>query len=137
MYKFSQRSLKNLSECDERLQRIAKEAIKKIDFTIIDGMRTQEESKKNKEKGTSWTNKSKHCLNPSKAFDFIPYPFKGWENLKSFEKVAKVLKEVAKELDIKVRWGGDWNMNDKCDDEIIRGTYDGGHFELMEGDEKI
>lgn len=132
MYKFSKRSLKNLSECDERLQRIAKEAIKRIDFTVIDGMRTQEEAEENRKKGTSWTNKSKHCLNPSKAFDYTPYPFISWEDLKAFEEIAKILLQVAKELGIKARWGGDWNMNGKYDDEIERGSYDGGHFELME-----
>lgn len=132
MYKFSKRSLKNLSECDDRLQRIAKEAIKRIDFTVIDGMRTQEEAEENRKKGTSWTNKSKHCLNPSKAFDYTPYPFISWEDLKGFEEIAKILLQVAKELGIKARWGGDWNMNGKYDDEIERGSYDGGHFELME-----
>lgn len=132
MYKFSKRSLKNLSECDDRLQIIAKEAIKRIDFTVIDGMRTQEEAEENRKKGTSWTNKSKHCLNPSKAFDYTPYPFISWEDLKGFEEIAKILLQVAKELGIKARWGGDWNMNDRYDDEIERGSYDGGHFELME-----
>lgn len=52
--------------------------------------------------------------------------------MKDFEKVANVLKQVAKELGIKARWGGDWNMNGRYDDEIERGSYDGGHFELME-----
>lgn len=133
MPKFSKRSLDNLSECDERLVRIANEAIKRIDFTVIDGARTEEEAKENQAKGTSWTNKSKHCRKPkSYAFDYIPYPFKSWSDLEGFEKVAKVLLQVAKELGIKARWGGDWNENGKYDDEIARGSYDGGHFELME-----
>lgn len=133
MPKFSQRSLKHLNECDDRLIKIANATIKRIDFTVIDGARTEEEAKANQAKGTSWTNKSKHCRKPkSYAFDFIPYPFKGWNNLEEFEKVAKVLKEEALKLGIKVRWGGDWNMNGKYDDEIARGSYDGGHFELME-----
>lgn len=133
MYKFSQKSLKYLNECDNRLIQIANEAIKRIDFSVIDGARTEEEAKANQVKGTSWTNKSKHCRKPeSYAFDFIPYPFRSWDDLEGFEKVAKVLKEEAEKLGIKVRWGGDWNMNGKYDDEIVRGSYDGGHFELME-----
>lgn len=133
MPKFSKRSLDNLSECDERLVKIANEAIKRIDFTVIDGARTEEEAKENQAKGTSWTNKSKHCRKPkSYAFDYIPYPFKSWSDLEGFEKVAKVLLQVAKELGIKARWGGDWNENGKYDDEIARRSYDGGHFELME-----
>ena len=133
MPKFSQKSLKYLNECDDRLIRIANEAIKRIDFSVIDGARTEEEAKANQAKGVSWTNKSKHCRKPkSYAFDFIPYPFKNWNDLEGFEKVAKVLNEEAAKLGIKVRWGGDWNMNGKYADEIARGSYDGGHFELME-----
>ena len=133
MPKFSQKSLKYLNECDDRLIRIANEAIKRIDFSVIDGARTEEEAKANQAKGVSWTNKSKHCRKPkSYAFDFIPYPFKNWNDLEGFEKIAKVLNEEAAKLGIKVRWGGDWNMNGKYADEIARGSYDGGHFELME-----
>ena len=133
MYKFSQKSLKHLNECDDRLIQIANEAIKRIDFSVIDGARTEEEAKANQVKGRSWTNKSKRCRKAKGyAFDFIPYPFKNWNDLGGFEKVAKVLKEEAEKLSIKVRWGGDWNMNGKYDDEIARGSYDGGHFELME-----
>lgn len=133
MYKFSKTSLKHLNECDDRLILIANKAIERIDFSIIDGARTEEEAKKNQVKGTSWTNRSKHCRKPkSYAFDFIPYPFKNWNDLEGFKKVADVLKEEAKKLGIKVRWGGDWNMNGKYEDEIERGSYDGGHFELME-----
>lgn len=133
MYKFSERSLKHLEECDDRLILIANQAIKRIDFSIIDGARTEEEAKENQAKGTSWTNKSKHCKkSKSYAFDFIPYPFKDWNDLEGFKKVADVLKEEAEKLGIKVRWGGDWNMNGKYDDEIARGSFDGGHFELME-----
>lgn len=133
MYKFSERSLNNLNECDDRLILIANNAIKRIDFTVIDGARTEAEAKENCEKGTSWTNKSKHCYKPkSYAFDFIPCPFNGWDDLKGFEKVAKILLEEAEKLGIKVRWGGDWNRNGKYCDELERGSYDGGHFELME-----
>ena len=57
MYKFSKASLKHLNECDDRLILIANKAIKKIDFSIIDGARTEEEAKANQAKGTSWTNK--------------------------------------------------------------------------------
>lgn len=35
MYKFSQRSLNNLKNVDERLVKICNELIKRIDFTVI------------------------------------------------------------------------------------------------------
>ncbi len=46
MYKFSKTSLKHLNECDDRLILIANKAIERIDFSIIDGARTEEEAKK-------------------------------------------------------------------------------------------
>lgn len=52
MYKFSKTSLKHLNECDDRLILIANKAIERIDFSIIDGARTEEEAKKNQVKGT-------------------------------------------------------------------------------------
>ena len=52
-----------------------------------------------------------------KAFDFIPYPFNGWEDLESFRKVGEELKFCARHLGIKCGYGGDWG-------------WDWGHFEL-------
>ena len=46
MYKFNKTSLKHLNECDDRLILIANKAIERIDFSIIDGARTEEEAKK-------------------------------------------------------------------------------------------
>ena len=43
MYKFSKTSLKHLNECDDRLILIANKAIERIDFSIIDGARTEKE----------------------------------------------------------------------------------------------
>jgi len=131
MPKFSKRSLKNLETCDERLQKIAKIAIKYVDFSVIQGQRSLEQQRENVAKGVSWTMKSKHLKKPSWAFDFIAYPFKGWGNKEDFEKVAIVLLAVADALNIKTRWGGDWNKNGSYKDEIKRGSYDGGHFELL------
>jgi len=131
MPKFSKRSLANLDTCDERLQNIAKIAIRYIDFTVIQGHRTIEEQRKNVEKGVSWTMNSKHCESPSHAFDFVPYPFKGWDDKDGFNNVATVLLAVADALGVEGRWGGDWNKSGSYKDEIQRGSYDGGHFELI------
>ena len=131
MPRFSKRSLENLNTCDERLQKIAKIAIKYIDFSIIQGHRTLAEQKENVAKGVSWTLNSKHCKTPSQAFDFIPYPFNGWNDKRGFKEVSTVLLAVAEALDTGVRWGGDWNRNGSYEDEVQRGSYDGGHFELI------
>ena len=135
MIKWSSRSLSNFVTCDERLRKIAdkaRELFPKVDFTIIEGQRTIAQHKANLANGTSWAKLSKHCYGPSYAFDFIPYPFKNWKDTKGFEAVGKALIAAAKALGIKARWGGDWNQNGTYTDEIARGSYDGGHFELME-----
>jgi hypothetical protein len=127
MPNFSKRSYDNLITCDKRLQEIAKEAIKEIDFTIIEGHRSKEKQAENVRKGVSQTMNSKHCEIPSRAFDFIPYPFTGWNDVEAFERVAKVLLRIAKEKGILARRGSDWNMNNLKDDKF----YDGPHFELL------
>ena len=123
MYKFSQRSLDNLKNVDERLIRICNELIKRIDFTVIEGFRTPERQKELYDKGFSKidgiTKKGKHNYSPSLAIDIIPYkkghnPFDGSkESDIMFDNLAKEFKQVAKELGINITWGGDWKFIDK------------------------
>lgn len=118
MYSFSQRSLDNLKNVDERLVRICNELIKRIDFTVIEGFRTPERQKEMYDKGFSKidgiTKKGKHNYSPSLAIDIIPYkkghnPFDGSkESDIMFDNLAKEFKQVAKELGINITWGGDW-----------------------------
>ena len=118
MYKFSQRSLDNLKNVDERLVRICNELIKRIDFTVIEGFRTPERQKELYDKGFSKidgiSKKGKHNYSPSLAIDIIPYkkghnPFDGSkESDIMFDNLAKEFKQVAKELNINITWGGDW-----------------------------
>lgn len=123
MYKFSQRSLDNLKNVDERLVRICNELIKRIDFAVIEGFRTPERQKELYDKGFSKidgiSKKGKHNYNPSLAIDIIPYkkghnPFDGSkESDIMFDNLAKEFKQVAKELGIDITWGGDWKFIDK------------------------
>ena len=123
MYKFSQRSLNNLKNVDERLVRICNELIKRVDFTVIEGFRSLERQKEMYDKGFSKidgiSKKGKHNYNPSLAIDIIPYkkglnPFDGSkESDIMFDNLAKEFKQVAKELGINITWGGDWKFIDK------------------------
>lgn len=130
MPKFSKASLELLKTCHPDLQKIANEAIKEIDFKILEGHRSIEKQRENFKKGSTQTMNSKHCEYPSRAFDFLPYPFKqeDWKNTKKFNDIAEVLLKCAKKLGILARRGSDWNMNDKTTDEKF---YDGPHFELL------
>lgn len=129
MYKFSKRSLNNLATAEEKLQLLFNEVIKEIDCTVIYGHRTPEEQfelfKQGREKKDGWwvkvgktvTNldgsikKSKHNYFPSKAVDVVPFPL-DWNNIESFKNLAVIVKKKAKELNIDVEWGGDWQMKD-------------------------
>ena len=123
MYEFSQRSLDNLKNVDERLIRICNELIKRVDYTVIEGFRTPERQKELYDKGFSKidgiSKKGKHNYSPSLAIDIIPYkkghnPFDGSkESDIMFDNLAKEFKQVAKELGINITWGGDWKFIDK------------------------
>ena len=122
MYKFSQRSLNNLMNVDEKLVLICNELIKRIDFTVIEGYRTRERQKELFDKGFSKidgiSKKGKHNYFPSRAVDIIPYkkghnPFDGSkESEDMFYELAEQFKKVAKELNIVIVWGGDWEWKD-------------------------
>lgn len=123
-YKFGKRSKQNLGSCHPDLQKITNEAIKEIDFSVICGHRNKKDQNEAYRKGNSEVKypHGKHNKIPSRAFDFIPWPFKSpedWDNTEKFRRVADVFKEKAKELGIEVTWGGDWG-------------WDWGHFELKD-----
>lgn len=122
MYKFSKRSLDNLSNVDKRLVDICNELIKEVDFTVIEGHRSLERQLELYQQGFSQidgiTKKGKHNYLPSRAIDIIPYkkghnPFDGSkESNDMFKDLAIRFKRVANKLNIKVEWGGDWKMRD-------------------------
>lgn len=120
MPQFSNRSLTNLAQCDERLQRVARECIKHYDFSVICGHRNkaaQDKAFAEKKSKVKWPN-SKHNKTPSLAMDCTPYPL-DWNDIQAFHTMAKHMKEAAKKVGVKIVWGGDW-----------KGFFDGPHFEL-------
>jgi len=133
LYTFSKRSREQLNTCHPKLVQVLEAAIKKIDFSVIEGHRGEAEQNRAFAEGRSrlrWPN-SKHNKMPSEAVDIWPYPFKPeyWNQIEVWENLAKVVLECAEELGIKIRWGGDWNQNGDWRDEKF---IDGPHFELME-----
>lgn len=111
---FGKRSKDNLATCHVDLQRVANHAIKHIDFTITIGHRGKAAQDEAVAKGHSklkWP-KSKHNSTPSKAFDFVPYPWDGnWQAkalIPRLKKIGEQLKASAKELGVNCTYGGDW-----------------------------
>lgn len=148
-FKLSTRSLGHLAGVDEGLVAVVKHAIKvtKIDFGVIEGVRTVKEQKELVARGASQTMKSKHLVGD--AVDLMAYigPRASWE-LNLYDDIADAMKEGAKEVSVPLRWGAAWHipdirkwdgtmeeaMNDYIDvrrSEGRRPFIDGPHFELM------
>lgn len=132
MSKFSQRSIDRLSTCDPRLQLVLRRAIERIDFVVICGHRNKQEQDAAvfaKTTKLAWPN-SKHNSLPSLAVDIVPSPFYAamWKQREPWEALAQVVLQCAAELDVKIRWGGDWNGDGRSSDERF---FDGPHFELV------
>lgn len=136
MFRFSKRSMDQLNTVKPQLKELAIRvlAVSPIDFTIVQGKRTLAESQRNVANGTSFLkdpSKSKHITGD--AIDFVPYVNGAidWNNLENFWTIAKLFESEAKKMGISIRLGADWNGSGDYKDEIKRGTYDGGHVELV------
>lgn len=129
MPKFSNRSLLVLEGCDVRLQQICHKVINIYDFTVLEGHRDQLTQEKYFKQGVTklpWP-KSKHNQCPSLAVDIAPYPI-DWENHQAFYFLAGLMFAAANNMDIPLRWGGDWNRNFQFKDQSFT---DLPHFELV------
>jgi len=129
---FSNRSRERLATCDPRLIAVMERAIQLIDFSVREGHRSkaaQDAAVRDGFSKTPWP-RSKHNRYPALAVDIYPYPFRlgYWHQPEVWAKQAIVVLECASELNIPLRWGGDWNQNGDWRDERF---FDGPHFELM------
>lgn len=131
MFKLSKNSLNKLEGVNPALVNVVKRAIEitEVDFAVVQGNRTQAQQNALYEQGrtkpgpiVTWTRRSNHI--GGRAVDLAPF-YKGkieWDNngkLGLYPKIAKAMKQAAKELGIKIVWGGDWVT-----------TKDRPHFEL-------
>ena len=112
--------------------------ISKVDFKVIEGVRTPERQRELYAQGrtkpgnrVTWTLKSNHFINPKTgkghAVDLLPAPY-DWKEGPQWKQMADAMFAAAKELGIAIRWGRDWDR-----DGIIgeKGETDGPHFELV------
>lgn len=121
MPRYSKKSKDKLATCHPDLQRLANEIIKEIDITILHGHRTPAEQNALYQQGRTkpgkivtnvdgYNKKSRHNYSPSQAFDFAPWPI-DWNDLDRFKAVGDLAKVKAKELGIKITYGGDWGWD--------------------------
>ena len=112
-YKLSTRSQERLMGIEPELKEVVYEAIKvtKIDFGVIEGLRTEEKQKQLVESGASQTMKSKHL--EGRAVDLMAYiGGRGSWELNVYDEIADAMKEAAVKVDLAVRWGAAWTVTD-------------------------
>ena len=131
MAKFSKSSLDKLKTCDKRLQLVFNEVIKTVDCSILEGHRgkTRQNTLYFEGKTKVKYPKGRHNASPSRAVDVVPYPI-DWEDRERFHLFAGFVIGTASQLGIKLRWGGDWNINWFVDDNKFD---DYPHFEVVDG----
>ena len=145
MPSFSKKSKEMLKQCHPDIQKVMNEAIKYIDFSIVEGARTEEQQLRYFMEGKSKTMNSKHLLEYSKeykhnyanAIDIIPYffsePHLDWNDREEFCILAGYILGIAKmlksrgEIKSDIRWGGKWSQ-----ERIKENTFvDMPHFEIL------
>ena len=132
MPKFSRHSNIKLGTCHPKLQRLFREVIKEYDCTVVWGHRGEVDQDLVYYDGKSqkkWPD-SKHNSVPSLAIDVAPYVAgKGvvWEARQCYYFAGYVMR-VAKELNIEIRTGADWDSDNDVNDQNFR---DVCHFEII------
>ena len=112
-FSLSQRSLDNLQGVQPALVAVVKRAIQltKVDFGVIEGLRTQARQQELVNSGASQTMSSRHLT--GHAVDLMAYvgTRASWE-LNLYDDLADAMKAAAIELNTPIRWGGAWTVYD-------------------------
>jgi hypothetical protein len=125
MPRFGSRSRRRLKGVDTKLVNVLNETIKLMDITVIEGVRSKKRQAELLKKGATKVKYSKHM--EGKAVDVAPYPIQ-WKDRERFHYMGGIVRGVASQMGIKVRWGGDWDS----DGEIKDNNFDDlVHIELV------
>lgn len=139
-YRFGDRSETCLATVHPELVRLARRALalSTQDFTIICGYRNkidQDAAVKAGNSKVSYPNSAHNQTDAagkprSCAIDVIPAPFTNWNDpamLAGWKAIADAMFAASKELNIPIRWGGDFNRDG---DKTKSDAWDKPHFEL-------
>ena len=127
---FSAKSQRELATCHISLQFLFRKVVEEFDCAVLEGYRSLGRQQKLFDAKPQRTKlrpgKSRHNRNPSLAVDVVPYPV-DWDDLERFYYFAGYVKGIAQGLGIKIRWGGDWSMDNDFKDQTFN---DLTHYEL-------
>ena len=120
-FQLSERSKDRLQGVHKDLVRVVERAIamSDLDFMVTEGLRTKEQQAKYVAAGRSQTKNSRHLTGHAVDLAVMIDGQLTWE-WKHYAHLANIMKQAAKDLGIKIEWGGDW-----------RTLKDGPHFQLQ------
>ena len=130
MPRYSKKSKERLASCDERLQDVFNEVINYVDCSILEGHRSKERQNKLYDENRTKVKypNGRHNSSPSKAVDVTPYPV-DWEDRERQTLFAGFVLGLARNMGIRLRWGGDWDM----DFQVMDNRFDDfPHFEIRD-----
>lgn len=108
-YSLGLRSRKNLIGVHPDLVRVVKRAIQitSVDFTVIEGLRTEKRQRQLVAQGASKTMNSRHLT--GHAVDIVPFVGGNirWD-WPLFDPIEAAMKEAARLESVPIEWGGDW-----------------------------
>ena len=126
MSALDQRSEKNLVGVHPDLVRVVRRAaeISAVDFTVIEGVRTEARQRQLVAKGASQTMRSRHIPRGTPALGHaVDLAAKVGGTIRwdwpLYERIAVAVKQAAREVGVPIEWGGDW-----------RSFKDGPHYQL-------
>ena len=124
MPSFGIKSKEHRDTCHYYIKVVLDEAIKIIDFSVLEGNRLESRQKRlfkeGKSKCDGIINKSKHQTIPSLAVDIAPYPidFSDAEKARArFYHLMGVIKAIAHTKGIEFRFGMDWDGDNTYTDQ--------------------
>lgn len=135
-FKLGATSLSRLKGVHPDLVKVVKRAIEltPIDFTVLEGLRTKERQAALVAKGASKTMNSYHIT--GHAVDIAPLvDGKVTWDWKYYFPMAEAVRQAAKELNVRVKWGGSWTyLNDAVGalgQSMLSKTFpDGPHIQI-------
>lgn len=123
-YKLGERSLQRLKGVHPDLVRVVQRAIEitRVDFTVLEGLRTKERQKALMDAGASWTMSSRHITGHAVDLGAWVDNQVDW-SWPLYDVIAVAMKQAAQDEEVPIVWGGDWTVKDGPHFELNRKVY--------------
>ena len=97
----------------------------KVDFTVLETLRTKERQSLLVSSGASWTMDSRHLTGHAVDLGAWVGGEISW-HWRHYDFIGNAMKKAANEIDVPIEWGGDWKQKDGTHFQLPRkGIYKG------------